>query len=251
LDDLGWKAMAASLSDLAAMGAEPAHALVTVAGPPGTDLDLLYQGLADASREYACPIVGGDLTGAPVLVVTVAVSGTCDGAPVLRSGASPGDLIWASRPLGAAAAGLRCLRALAAGAAVPEGLTEVDFELLVRAHSRPCAAIRAGRAARLGGASAMIDVSDGLTADLAHVADASGVGIRLDSVPVARGATVDEAMGGGDDYGLTFCAPHAASIEEAFDGLERPIRIGTCTSDPAERTIAGTRFVATGWEHRF
>jgi thiamine-monophosphate kinase len=249
LDDLGWKAMTASLSDLAAMGAEPAHALVTVAGPPGTDLDLLYQGLAAASREYGCPIVGGDLTGAAVLVVTVAVSGTCDGDPVVRSGARPGDLVWVSAPLGAAAAGLRRLRARAAGDSTPDGLSDSDAEFLFRAHARPSAAIPEGRAARLGGASAMIDISDGLAADLSHVAEASGVGLRLESVPVARGATTDEAMGGGDDYALTFCAPEAATIEDAFDGLVRPIRIGTCTSDPAERTIAGREFAPTGWEH--
>ena len=259
--DFGWKAMAASLSDLAAMGAEPAHSLVTVAGPAGTDLDLLYQGLAAASQEYGCPIVGGDLTGAGVLVVTVAVSGTCDGEPVLRSGASPGDLIWVSGPLGAAAAGLRYLRARAACGQAParipksEGLpeldrpAEVDVDLLVRAHSRPSAAIASGRAARLGGATAMIDVSDGLAADLSHVAVASGVGIRLEYVPVAPGATLDEAMGGGDDYVLAFCSPESAPIEEAFHGLELPIRIGTCTSDPTERTIAGDRFATTGWEH--
>jgi thiamine-monophosphate kinase len=250
LADFGWKAMAASLSDLAAMGAEPAHSLVTVAGPAGTDLDSLYRGLAAASREYGCPIVGGDLTSAGVLVVTVAVSGTCDGEPVLRSGASPGDLIWVSGALGAAAAGLRHLRARATCAEAPEATPEVDFDLLVRAHSRPAAAIGSGRAARLGGATAMIDISDGLAADLSHVAVASGVGIRLEYVPVALGATFEEAMGGGDDYALAFCAPESAPIEEAFHGLELPIRIGTCTSDPAERTIAGGRFVTTGWEHR-
>ncbi len=249
LDDLGWKAMSASVSDLAAMGAEPAHALVTVAGPAGTDLDLLYDGLAAASRQYSCPIVGGDLTGAAVLVVTVAVSGTCDGDPVLRSGARPGDQIWVSAPLGAAAAGLRHLQARAAGRLTPDALSDLEVELLVRAHARPSAAIPAGRAARLGGASAMIDVSDGLTADLSHVAEASGVGLRLDSVPVARGATPDEAMGGGDDYVLTFCAPETAPIGAAFDGLEQPIRIGACTSEPTERTIGGRPFVPAGWEH--
>ncbi len=224
LDDLGWKAMTAALSDLAAMGGEPGYSIVTVAAPPGTDLDLLYEGLAAAASAYGCPIVGGDLTGAKVLVVTVTVTGGCDGDPVLRSGARSGDSIWVSGPLGAAAAGLRWLRSQAAGEAVAAPYEDGVRRGLIDAHARPKPEFAAGRAARLGGARAMIDVSDGLAADIGHIAEASGVGIELDSVPVATGAAIDEAMNGGDDYVLLFCAPDPNRIDAAFHGLRPPLR---------------------------
>jgi thiamine-monophosphate kinase len=251
LDDLGWKAMSAALSDLAAMGGEPGHSVVTVAAPAGTDLDLLYEGLAAAASTYGCPIVGGDLTGAEVLVVTVTVTGGCDGDPVLRSGARTGDSIWVSRPLGAAAAGLRWLRARAAGEATQGPSEERAWRELVDAHARPKPEFAAGRAARLGGARAMIDVSDGLAADVAHIAEASSVGIELEWVPVAAGASFDEAMNGGDDYVLLFCAPDPKLIDAAFDGLAPPLRIGRCTADRAQMTLAGRSFAPVGWEHQF
>jgi len=252
LDDFGWKAMASALSDIAAMGGEPGYCLVTVAAPGGTDLDLLYDGLAGAAATYGCPIVGGDLTSAAILVVTVAVTGCCDGQPVLRSGARPGDLIWVSGPLGAAAAGLRWLRSPDPGRRrVGEpGLDPVAREL-VAAHARPRPDLAAGRAARLGGARAMIDVSDGLAADIGHIAAASGVGVELDSVPVAEGARPDDALNGGDDYVLLFCGPDPDLIQAAFEGLPRPIRIGRCTPDRGRMTLAGQPFAPVGWEHQF
>lgn len=246
LDDLGWKAVAASVSDIAAMGGEPGHAVVTVAAPPGTDLGLLYEGIAAAARRFACPVVGGDLSESSALVVSVAVTGTVDGAPVLRSGARPGDLIWVTGPLGASAAGLRHLRETAAGSAVPAGEAEAA---LVRAHARPVAAVRAGRAARLAGATAMIDVSDGLATDLSRLAESSGVGVRLGSVPVAPGATLEEALGGGEDFALVFCSADSSTVAGAFSELEPPFRIGRCTSDPHERTLGGAPLPRSGWEH--
>ncbi|MBV8161571.1 MAG: thiamine-monophosphate kinase, partial [Acidimicrobiia bacterium] len=104
LDEVGWKAVVANVSDVAAMGGRPLHLLVTVAAPPGTDLDLLFDGVAQASEAYRCPVVGGDLTTAQCLVIAVAVAGTVDGNPVTRAGARPGDTIYVTGPLGAAAA---------------------------------------------------------------------------------------------------------------------------------------------------
>lgn len=243
LDDLGWKALAASLSDIAAMGGEPGHALVTVAAPPETDLALLYGGIAAASREYGCPVVGGDLTNARDIVVTVAVTGYSWGPPVARGGARPGDEIWVTGPLGAAAAGLRLLSA--GSTADPAGREAM------RAHARPVPLLAAGRAARAAGATAMIDVSDGLSADLDHVATASGVGLRLDSVPVHPAATLEEALGGGEDFALAFCAPESAGVEVAFAALDTPIRVGRCTAEPGERTLGGVEFTPSGWEHQW
>lgn len=244
VDDLGWKAMVANLSDIAAMGGEPGHAVVAVAGPPGTDIESLYRGIADAARTYGCPVVGGDLVNAAVLVVSVAVTGTVEAAPVLRSGAAPGDSIWVTGPLGAAAAGLRLLRS-------GGGDGSKAHQHLLSAQLRPLPALVQGRAARMGGATAMIDVSDGLVADLGHVADASGVGFRLEAVPVAEGATMEEALGGGEDYQLVFCAPDADRVAASFAGMVAPVRIGVCTDEPAERTLGGDRLAVRGWEHQW
>lgn len=240
LDDLGWKAMAVNISDIAAMGGWPLHALVTVAGPADTDLELLYRGLADASKAYGCPVVGGDLANAPVLVVTVAITGTVEGDPVRRRGATAGDGIYLSGPVGLSAAGLRQLRA---------GMTEETAA--VSAHRRPLPVVAAGLAAKAGGATAMIDVSDGLCADLGHVADASGVGVALDRVPVGEGATLAEALTGGEDYVLVFTAPDEGNVVTAFAGLAPATRIGRCTADPAERSFQGRPFPTGSWEHEW
>jgi len=252
LDDMGWKAMVANVSDIAAVGGRPSYALVTVAGPLAQiDFDLLYDGLIEASNAYSCPIVGGDLSSAAHLVVSVAIvgdAGTAPPGPVLRSGARPGDTLFVTGPLGSSAAGLALLRA--------GGTT--DGPELIQAHRRPRARLAEGAAARAAGATAMIDVSDGLAADLRHLADASGVGVVLDRVPVAIGVgrVVDDAeaaaLGGGEDYELVFAAPDPARVETIFAelGLGKPLRIGTCTADPAERRLREGALPALGWEHR-
>jgi len=240
--DLGWKALAVNVSDLAAMGCVAARALVTVSGPPGLDLDGLYDGLLAAAEAFGCPIVGGDLTSGPGLVVSVSVIGDGGGvpAPVLRSGAHPDDEIWVTGPLGGAAAGLRALRAGHRGGA------------LAAAHARPVPRVREGQLARASMASAMIDVSDGFGADLGHILDASRVGCELDGVPVADGATAEDALGGGDDYELVMCAPPDAALVARFRqaGLADPIRVGRCVADPDRRVLAGAPLPPRGWVHR-
>jgi thiamine-monophosphate kinase len=246
VDDLGWKALAAAVSDIAAMGGEVGHALVSVAGPGAgsVDLDALYEGLAASALAHGCPVIGGDLVDAPVLVVTVAVTGSCPGEPVRRDGAHVGDAVFVTRPVGASAAGLRVYRA---GAVAP---TDAEMALM-RAHARPSAQVGAGGAARRAGATAMIDISDGLVADLGHLADASGVGIDLTDVPVATSATLEEALGGGEDYALAFCSAQPAAVAAAFaDANEAPpIRIGVCTADAGVVTFEGRQVARSGWEH--
>jgi thiamine-monophosphate kinase len=244
LDDLGWKAMSASVSDVAAMGCRPLYALVTVCGPPDSDVDLLYRGVAEAAEAYGCPVVGGDLSSAPVLVVSVAVAGEVGDRPaVLRAGAKPGDHVFVTGPLGGSAAGLRVLR---------EG-RQAAHEPATMQHRRPRARPAEGAAARAAGATAMVDVSDGLSADIDHVADASGVGIALDFVPVAPLATLAEALGGGEDYELVFTAADADLVETTFaEARLRPaVAIGYCTADPSERSLAGDPLPPAGWEHDF
>ncbi|MDQ1412355.1 MAG: thiamine-monophosphate kinase [Acidimicrobiaceae bacterium] len=240
LDDLGWKAVAVNVSDIAAMGGCPAHLLVTVCGPPDTDLDALYRGIGEAAETWGCPVVGGDLANAPVLVVSVAITGSLAGPPILRSGARAGDGIWVTGPLGLAAAGLRVLKELGKGAT----------GAAADAHRRPRPSVPAGLAARVAGASAMIDISDGLAADLGHLADASRVGLDLDVLPVAPGATQQDAITGGEDYVLAFTAADGDAVLAAFTGLCPPVRIGTCLPDPSVRRILGRPFPDVGgWEH--
>ena len=241
LRDFGWKALAVNVSDLAAMGCVATRAVVTVSTPSTATIDALYDGLLAASAAFACPIVGGDITGGPRLVVSVTVIG--DAAvvppPVLRSGARPGDEIWVTGPLGAGAAGLRALRA---------GHRE---DRLTGAHAHPSPRTAHGVAARELGATAMIDVSDGFAADLGHILDASGVGCVLDGLPVTPGASEAEAVGGGDDYELVWCCPAGAPVLEGFAerGLDEPIRVGCCTADRAIRTLRGGALGVGGWDH--
>jgi thiamine-monophosphate kinase len=215
---------------------------VAVAGPPDTDLDRLYDGLRDAAAEFSCPIVGGDLATAAALVVTVTVLGDGKGSPppVRRAGSRPGDRVFVTGPLGASAAGLRQLRADPQATGPP-----------VEAHRRPIPLLGAGRAARQGGATAMIDVSDGFAADLGHVLDASRVGVRVFDVPVAGGATRDEAVAGGEDYQLVFTASDEAAVRAAFEagGVDPPLVVGMCDADPSVRLLDGAPLPRRGWEH--
>jgi thiamine-monophosphate kinase len=225
LVDVGYRAVLVNASDIAAMGGRPLHLLVTIVAPEGVDVLEVVDGIAEGARVHGCTVAGGDLSGTSgPLVVSVAITGTVDGGgkaavPVLRSGAKPGDAIYVTGPLGAAAA---------AGYRIGPSW-------------RPRARIEEGVAARTAGATAMIDVSDGLAADLTHLARASGVGIDLemDAVPVASGATREQALGGGDDYELAFTLPGTNPPKGA-------IRIGTVVED-AERLPPAVG----GWQHRF
>jgi len=247
--DVGWKALMGALSDLAAMGATPLGALVALCVPGGAgdgELALgVMAGVAEASAAAGCPVVGGDVSESTVLTVAVTVLGTIpDGGPpaVGRSGALAGDVLLVTGPCGASAAGLRELRAGREGGATGA------------AYRRPVARLRDGAVARVGGVHAMIDVSDGLALDLHRLADASGVGFVLDRVPVASGASEDEALAGGEDYELVLAMNDSAGtvLSEAFvDGGSRlPIRIGTVVDDPQVRLLSGEALPRLGWQHR-
>jgi thiamine-monophosphate kinase len=229
--DIGWKALAVNASDAAAMGASPWRCVVCVAGANSADLDVLYEGLLEATRTYGCPIVGGDVSDGDILVVSVALLATTKGnKAVMRSGAQRGDALFVTGPLGSSAAGLRPC---------------------VEAHRRPKARVHEGIAAARSGATAMIDVSDGLGIDLHRLAWASGVGFALESVPVAQGATKDDALGGGEDFELLFTAPDAEDVRAAFraSGLRTPIALGRATADEGVCTLLGAPFEALGYSH--
>jgi thiamine-monophosphate kinase len=253
--DVGWKALMGALSDLAAVGATPVGALVALCVPGGSgqgDLALaVMAGVAGASAAAGCPVLGGDLSEAGELAVAVTVLGMTETGgrpPVGRAGARPGDIVCATGPCGASAAGFRELRArrgAAAGAADSR---------LAEAHRRPVARLREGALARAAGAHSMIDVSDGLALDLHRLADASGVGFRLDTVPVAVGATEDEALGGGEDYELLIAIgpgeADALGDRCVAEGLRRPMETGTVVEDLSVRTLRGQPLGRMGWQHR-
>jgi thiamine-monophosphate kinase len=173
--DLGYKAAAVNLSDLAAMGAEPNGLLVSLSVPAAEDASNvleLYEGL----RESGVPVVGGDLTSSPAVSITVAALGRSERVPG-RAGAQPGDVLVVTGPLGASAAGLHVLA---------HGLE--GFDELVERHRRPPVRIAEGKKlARI--AHAMIDLSDGIGVDAARIAERSGcaVTIATDDLPVAEG----------------------------------------------------------------
>jgi thiamine-monophosphate kinase len=203
LRDIGWKALATALSDLAAMGADVGEAYVSVVlpGDVGEPLELI-QGMEELAAESGATIAGGDVTGGPVLVLTVAVIGWADSEEELvgRDGAQPGDLVAVTGELGGSEAG-RLL--LDAGAAEPAEL--------VRRHLRPRPLLEAGRALATAGVTAMIDISDGLATDAQHLADRSGMElrVRLGDLPRARGVSAEQAATGGDDYELLVTVPPA------------------------------------------
>jgi len=236
LADAGWKAIARNVSDVAAMGAVPWRCVVSVVGADDADLTAIYDGLLAAAAFWDCPVVGGDLASGPGLVLAVTILGRLPpgASPLLRSGAQPGDGVYVSAPLGWGSAGLRHLRA-DPGASSPASAW----------YARPGPSVEAALAARNAGASAAIDVSDGLAQDLDHLARASGVGLRLDDVPVADGATLADALHGGDEYHLAFSCP-AGPGSAPVPGW----RIGTCTPTADERSFGGEPLATGGWQHR-
>jgi thiamine-monophosphate kinase len=235
---VGYRAMMVSASDLAAMGADPGFALVSVSLSADDEPWLLElaRGLGEAARELSLPLVGGNLARGP-RTVAVSVHGYVPtGAALTRSAGRPGEDVFVTGGLGAAAA------ALARGG-LEQCRTLTDLDGLSRAYFRPPARLAAGRALR-GVAGAVIDLSDGLLQDLGHVCRASGAGVELDSsrIPVAEGADLAHALTGGDDYELCFTARAIPT------NLGVPVhRIGRVVAEPGVRLDG--RPAAGGYQH--
>lgn len=269
--DLGHKALAASLSDVAAMGGSPRYALVSLGLPGHLDVafvDGFYDGLGGLAAAHGVTVVGGDTTGSPgPVVVDVFVLGeVLPGGPFRCAAARPGQVLLATGSFGAAAAGLAARRAGVAGTSPAPAASEASFAEAVAAawaaHARPRprlaeAAALAARAAASGWVPAARDASDGLAAAARALARASGCGIELDrdAVPVAAAARalaprlgldpLDLALHGGEDYELVFTAPpeEVAAVERLLGGLGTPVTV-------VGRVVAGDGVVLTdgkGW----
>lgn len=248
--DVGRKAAAQNLADIAAMGAAPTALLVGLAAPPELPAfwaERFADGLADECDLVGAGVVGGDIVRSDVLLLAVTALGDLQGrAPVLRSGARPGDVVAVCGRLGWAGAGLAALRK---GFRSPR--------VVVDAHRRPQPPYAAGPAAAVGGATSMIDVSDGLVADLGHVAAASAVRIELTRAgfdvasPVAEVASAlgvdpfDWILGAGEDHALAATFPSSVSLPQGW----RAIGMVTEAADGDTVLVDGNPYTAGGFDH--
>ena len=212
---VGARAMTAAVSDLAAMGARPLAALCSLVAPAlsGDDFLALHAGIAQAARDYACPVIGGNLASGAQLSLSTTVIGTLPGPGLYRNGARAGDEIYVTGPLGSAALGLKLLQL---SAAAPEGAAFVD------AWRAPRARVEQGLLLS-GVASSAVDVSDGALADLGHICEASQLGAIIEAarVPLAPGMAdlareldadpLQLALTGGEDYELIYTLPPGAA----------------------------------------
>jgi thiamine-monophosphate kinase len=255
--DVGWKSLAVNASDIAAMGGLPRHAVAALALRQDASVDLvdgIVDGMRDACRCWGVTLVGGDISGGSDIAVSVAMTGAV-ARPVLRSGARVGDEIFVTGSLGGAASGLAALRAGVEARA--------RFPTLVERQLRPRARVDAGVALARAGATAMIDVSDGLAVDLARLLEASGVGCAVDpdEIPIDEGVMalaraypeivsdpLEAALLGGEDYELLFtieATEGRAPLEEVSC-----TRIGTIVAGAAR--VGGREldeWRGRGWQH--
>lgn len=261
---LGWKALAVNLSDIAAMGGLPQYALVSLGLPGDTEVASvaeLYEGIEELARLFDVSIVGGDSVGAPVVMVSLAVVGKAEKnqSVLTRSAAAPGELIAVTGYLGASAAGLTML----------QGVLELylkDEETagqLKEAHLRPHPRVVEGQALARHGVKAAIDLSDGLISDLGKLCKASGVGARLFTSqipvhPVVRNSfgtdAVQLALSGGEDYELLFTA-RSEVIDRVRGAIACPVTvIGETVAEPEMVKVIDEHgnelsVEKAGWEH--
>ncbi|HEY1284535.1 MAG TPA: thiamine-phosphate kinase [Solirubrobacterales bacterium] len=251
---IGRKSLSVALSDLAAMGAEPGEAYVALGVPEDLDEEAcieLLDGILEVAAETGTTLAGGDLTRAPVLVIAVTVVGHSEDEEglVTRSGASEGDVLVVTGELGGGAAGLLALEGRGDGTLpreILEGLRARQLD--------PRPRLAAGRALAEAGATAMIDLSDGVAGDLRRVAEGSGVGavVECGEIPLAAGVDdlaaaigrdpLELAVSGGEDYELLAALPERA-LEDARTAVEacglRLSRIGRIGGDEVELRLPG------------
>jgi thiamine-monophosphate kinase len=260
-EDLGWKALAVNLSDIAAMGGIPRYALLSLALPGQLeveDISKFIGSMMHLAEEFEVAIVGGNVAAAPNVVVTVTIIGSSKGGDLLkRSTACPGQQVAVTGYLGSSAAGLEMLE----GRAISDSRAS---DLLRRAHFNPVPRVREGQILIEQGVRTAIDVSDGLVADLGHICEASKVNakIRLEQVPVHPAVIAnfpnhrDLALFGGEDYELLFAAD-TATIDRAKRALACPVTaIGDITEETSRTRVTVVDrdgqtipYKRGGWDH--
>ena len=226
--ELGWKALAINLSDIAAMGGTAEYAFVTLGLPPDSetaDIEELYRGLLDLAQHHKVALAGGDISASTTFFINIALTGSAKTQLLKRSGAKTGDLIAITGYTGMAAAGLRL---------ISNGCHAHDQDTPLRqAFCQPIPRVTEGVEILAAGAHATIDISDGLVADLKHICCASNVSASIDLTriplhPALKEFFVDEALdlalGGGEDYELLFTAKRSI-MSHIIDKLEIPIHI--------------------------
>lgn len=260
--DVGWKSAAQNLSDINAMGGTAVSLVVSLTMPPGTPVqwvedfaDGLTAGIVGLGAGD-CSVAGGDLGRGSEIAVTVAVVGTMHGLPaVLRSGARPGDTLALAGTVGRAAAGLALLES-----AIPVGRLDPAQRALMDSQCRPQPPLAAGPQGARAGASAMMDVSDGLLRDGARLAEASGVALDLDPIALKALATPLEAasallgcdpmnwiLGGGEDHGLLATFPANVQLPSGFTAIGSIQAVAEGQHSGVR--IAGMPANTVGWDH--
>lgn len=253
--DLGWKAVASNIADVAAMGAVPTSLVVAVTAPSSTQvswLESFADGLRDACEQLApgCGVVGGDLAASDQVMISVAAHGSLEGRePVLRSGAKVGDILAVAGTLGRAAAGLALLQS---------GNTDAisAYDNWVKIQRRPQPPIAAGVEAAIAGATAMLDLSDGLAKDASRISKASNVTIQIDPLMLqgfeavleeaARAIDANEkdwVIGGGEDHSLLATFPSDAQIPRAFKAIGVVLPVG-----PSPVMLGAHALPEKGWD---
>jgi thiamine-monophosphate kinase len=262
LFDLGYKSLAVNLSDIAAMGGVPAYVIVSLGIPAHfrtEQIDEFYRGMNSLAWKCGVSLVGGDISVAGSLLVSVCVLGHAPHRPIPRHGAKVGDDIYVTGTLGDAALGLKLLKRKSAALRHPAAA------FLLKRHHQPIARCRVGLLlARRKLAAAMIDISDGLLQDLGHICNASGIGAVIweENLPLSRsyhalagkkGSLL--ALCGGEDYELLFCArrPRRAAIQALARSARVPItRIGACVTKKEGITVIdplGKKRSLSVWGH--
>ena len=265
LYSLGWKSAAVNLSDIAAMGGAPRFCLTALGIPPSLtagDISAFYRGVNACLQKFGTILVGGDTCSSRKgLVISVTVLGEMEKKRVItRSGARPGDLLFVTGTLGDSAAGLEILRSADRGV---RSRTPAVRKLIER-HLRPVPRVEWGRKlADSGIASAMIDVSDGLSSDLGHICEQSGVGAEVlaDRIPLSKEIgtvkalqrqPLEYALSGGEDYELLFTVP-PARLRTLRALRIAATEIGTITRGSGMRLVRkdglSGPFIATGYDH--
>jgi thiamine-monophosphate kinase len=247
LYDLGYKTLAVNVSDIAAMGGKPAYLLLSL-GIPSTldsdDVEEFYHGIRPLASEHSVALVGGDISIAKSLFISVCLIGLAQCPPVTRAGARVGDDIYVTGTLGDSALALKLLKNKS------QKLSSLGAKFLLARHHRPTARVRAGTTlAKEKLARAMIDISDGLLKDLGHICKASRVGATVmeEALPLSqpyRSLVGKEgtrhALSGGEDYELLFCARQGdrSRIADIQKYIDVPLtRIGTCVHRRAGITV--------------